>query len=67
MTYAVFLCFDSAGPSPLIRGEDSEPLIAGDGVRFRFVAETEDHGEAVRVAKTLRRRIAAGELRALEP
>jgi hypothetical protein len=62
MTYTVLLCFDSAGPSPLILRDDDEALISGDGVRFRLAAETDDHGEAVRVAETLRRQIAAGEL-----
>jgi len=62
MTYAVLLCFDSAGASPLILRDDDETLLGGDGVRFRLVAETDDHGEAERVAEQLRRQIAAGEL-----
>jgi len=61
VTYAVLLCFESAGASPLIVRDDDEALISGDGVRFRLVAETDDHGEAVRVAELLRRQIAAGE------
>jgi len=62
MAYAVILCFDSAGASPLILHDDDEALLGGDGVRFRLVAETDDHGEAVRVAEQLRRQIAAGEV-----
>ena len=58
VTYAVLLCFDSAGASPLILRDDDEALLGGDGVRFRLVAETDDHGEAVRVAELLRHQIA---------
>lgn len=40
--------------------DDPEPLTGGDGVRYRLVAETDDYGEAVRVADLLRRRIKSG-------
>jgi hypothetical protein len=55
MLYVVVLCFDSAGVSPLILRDDSEPLLGGDGVRYRFVAETKDYAEAVRLADQLQR------------
>jgi hypothetical protein len=60
MTYAVLLRFDSAGACVNIPREDDEPLM-GDGVRYRLVAQTDDHGEAVAVADLLHRRIAVGE------
>jgi hypothetical protein len=50
------------GGSSLIRRDDSEALIGRQGVLFRLVAETEDYAEAVRVAESLRRQIAAGEI-----
>jgi hypothetical protein len=62
MRYAVVLRFDRTGTCPLILHNDSEPLTGGDEGRYRFVAETDDHAEAVAVADLLRRRINAGEL-----
>jgi hypothetical protein len=47
---------------PPILHDDSEPLTFGDGVRYRLVAETDDHDEAARVADLLRQRIEAGQL-----
>ena len=61
MTYAVMLRFDPVGVCVNIVREGSEPLLGGDRVRYRLVAETDDHGEAVAVADLLRRRIDAGE------
>ena len=52
MTYAVVLRFDPTGTCLRILHDDSESLLAGEGVRYRFIAETGDHGEAVRVAST---------------
>lgn len=62
MAYAVVLRFDAAGVRPLIVGHDSDPLPEEDGVRYRLVAVTGVHEEAVGVADTLQRRIEAGEL-----
>jgi hypothetical protein len=62
MIYAVVLRFDPAGTCLRILHDDSEPLTGGDGVRYRLVAETDDHGEAARVADLLRQRIEAGQL-----
>jgi hypothetical protein len=62
MPCAVLLRIDPAGACPLILRDDSEPLTGGDGVRHRFVAETNDHVEAVQVADLLQRRINAGEM-----
>ena len=61
MTYAVVLCVESVGASPMVLPDDSEALIDGDGVRYRLVAQTDDHAEAVRVADLLRRQLNAGE------
>jgi len=55
MAYVVVLCFDSAGVCPLVLRDDSEPLFGGDGVRYRLITETDDYGEAVRVADDLQR------------
>jgi hypothetical protein len=46
----------------VILRDDSEPLIGGTGVRYRFIGQTSDFGEAVRMAESLRRRCAAGEI-----
>jgi hypothetical protein len=46
----------------VILRDDSEPLSGGDGVRYRFIAETDDRGEAIRVADSLERQCAAGEI-----
>lgn len=37
---------DPAGACPVILREDSKPLTGGEGVRWRLVAETDDHAEA---------------------
>lgn len=34
MTYAVVLCIESVGASPMILPDDSEALMGGDGVRY---------------------------------
>jgi hypothetical protein len=57
MPYVVVLCFDSACVCPLILRDDSEPLLGGDGLRYRLVTETGDYAEAVRVADELGWRI----------
>jgi hypothetical protein len=62
MAYAVLVRFDAAGARPLVVGDDSEPLITEDGVRYRLVAVAGDREEATRIADVLRRRIEAGEL-----
>jgi hypothetical protein len=62
MTYAVLLRLDGAGACPVILREDSEPWTGGEGVRWKLIAETDDHGEAIRVAELLQRRCDAGEL-----
>lgn len=56
MPYAVLLRLDSAGSCPLILRDDSEPLTGGDGVRYRFIAETDGPDEAARIADQLQRR-----------
>ena len=62
MHYAVLLCCDSAGATPLILRDDSEALVGRESVHFRSFTETDDHGEAERVAELLRRQIAAREV-----
>lgn len=62
MAYAVLLRFDPDGTRPLIVGDDSAPLAAEDGVRYRLVAVAADREEAARIAEVLRRRIETGEL-----
>ena len=57
MTYAVLLRLDPAGPSPLIVPEDSPPFGSENGVRYRWVAQTDDHRVAVRVVELLQRRL----------
>jgi hypothetical protein len=57
MFYAVLLRLDSAGACPVIVPEDAPPLGSEKGVRYRFVAQTNDHGEAVRVVEVLQRRL----------
>jgi hypothetical protein len=60
MAYAVLLRLDSAGDCPVILREDSQRLSREKGVQYRFVAQTDEHGEAVRVVELLNRRL--GEL-----
>jgi hypothetical protein len=62
MTYAVLLYLGSTGACPLVLRDDDDPPPGGKGVRFRFVAETDDHGEALRMAERLRHEIADGQL-----
>jgi hypothetical protein len=38
---------------PIDSEDDSEPLTGGDGVRYRWVAELADLGEAARLASEL--------------
>jgi len=57
MVYAILLRMDSSGARPLILREDSPPLGKEEGVLYRYVAQTEDHGEAVRVAEVLKVRL----------
>jgi len=57
MVYAILLRMDSSGASPMILREDSPPIGSQKGVRYRYVAQTEDHGEAVRVVEMLTRRL----------
>ena len=57
MTYAVLLRIDPASTCPVIVPEDSPPLQADKAVRYRFVAQTDDHGEAVQVLELLHRRL----------
>jgi hypothetical protein len=62
MTYAVLLYLGSTGACPLVLRDDDDPPPGGKGVRFRFVAETDDHGEALRMAERLRHEITDGQL-----
>lgn len=55
MVYAVLLRLDASGARPLVLREDSPPLGSEKGVLYRFIAQTDDHGEAVRVAQQLQR------------
>jgi hypothetical protein len=61
MAYCLLLRFDSTGPRPVLLRED-EPLTGGDGVRYRFIAETETLAEANEIQQQLYRRIEAREL-----
>jgi hypothetical protein len=62
MIWAAILRFDPAAVCVNILRDDAEPLPGGDGVRYRLVAQTDDHGEAIRVAQLLKRHRDAGEL-----
>jgi hypothetical protein len=57
MRYAVIVRFDQTGSTAFTRREDSAPLEGEAGVRYRLVAETEDHGEAVLVADLEQQRV----------
>jgi hypothetical protein len=61
MAYAVLLRLDSAGPCPVIVHDDDQ-LLCSEGARWRFVAETDDHREAIRVAELLQRRCDSGDV-----
>lgn len=61
MRYAILLCLDASGARPVLVREGEE-LECEKGVRWRFVAETEDYGEAVQVTEVLQRRCDAGDL-----
>jgi hypothetical protein len=62
MRFWIVLRIDSAGACPLILSDDSAPLTRMEGVRYRLVAQTDDHGDAVRVTELLQRRCQSGEL-----
>jgi hypothetical protein len=57
MTYAVALRFGPAGTHVHILHDNSEPLPGGNVVRYRLEAQTDDHGEAVKVVEPLNRRL----------
>jgi len=61
MHYAILLRLDSTGARPVLVREGDE-LACEKGVRWRYVAEADDYGEAVRVTEVLQRRCEAGEL-----
>lgn len=61
VAYTVLLRLDPAGTCPVILHDDSEPLTGGEGVRWRLVAETDDHGEGIRVIEAVARPCEAGE------
>lgn len=56
MRYQVVLITDAIGSTPTILHDDSPPLVGSPGVRFRLVAETDDHGEAIAVAQLLKKK-----------
>jgi hypothetical protein len=58
--YVVLLRLDSTGSCPVLRGGDALPVDGEIGVRYRFVAQTDDYGEAVAVVELLRRRLQEG-------
>ena len=60
MGYCVLLRFDSAGSCPVLLRE-GEQLSRADGVRYRFVAETDSWDEANAIQEQLRRKIDAQE------
>jgi hypothetical protein len=55
MTYAILLRVDAQGTRPVLVGEDDK-LPPEKGVRWRYVARTDDHAEALRVAEVLQQR-----------
>ena len=61
MTYAVLVRLDAAGACPVIVSADDE-LVSTEGTRWRFVAETDNLSEAIRVHGELRERGERGEL-----
>jgi len=61
MLYVVLVRLDESGAGPVILREDSDPLRREEGVRYRFVAQTDDPVEAVRVAELVKLRFEAGE------
>jgi len=63
MAYALLLKFDQAGPSPvLLRDDEQLDCGCGNGIRYRFIAETNTWEEADAMRKQLWRKIEAREL-----
>jgi hypothetical protein len=52
----VFVGSDAVGQFVNILRDEDE-LLGGDGVRFRLVLQTGDHGEVIRVAEQEKQRI----------
>ena len=61
MAYALLVRFDSAGPCPVLVRDD-ERLDRPDGVRYRFVTQTDTWEEADAIRDELHRKIEAREL-----
>jgi hypothetical protein len=62
MAYCLLLRFDSAGPCPVLLRDDEQVTGGGDGVRYRFIAQTESWEEADAIMAELYQKIAAREL-----
>lgn len=60
MAYAILLRVDAQGTRPVLVREDDK-LPPEKGVLWRYVARTDDHAEALRLAEVLRQRCDAGE------
>jgi hypothetical protein len=60
MAYAILLRLEAHGARAVLVREDDE-LPPEKGVRWRYVARTDDYAEALRVAEVLQRRCDSGE------
>ncbi len=58
MAYCLLLRFDSAGPWPVLLRDDEQVRVA-DGVRYRFIAETDTWEEADSIRAELYQKIEA--------
>jgi hypothetical protein len=55
MCYAILLRQDEAGECPVLVSQ-YDKLLTSRGVRWRFIAQTDDHDEAIRTVELLQRR-----------
>jgi hypothetical protein len=55
VSYAILIREDEAGACPVLVGT-YDRLLTSRGVHWRFIAQTDDHAEAVRTVELLQRR-----------
>lgn len=59
MCYAILVRRDEAGECPVLVHQ-YDTLMTSRGVLWRFIAETDDHEEAIRTVELLQRRYEKG-------
>ena len=59
MCYTILLRHDEAGECPVLV-QQYDRLLTSRGVRWRFIAQTDDHEMAVRTVELLQRRYEEG-------